>query len=224
MHQSGGALVPAWDALWDAGLFGPHANVVHGASITHEWLARLVSAGVTFTCTPENELAQGHGMPITGRLLRLDSAPSLGTDTEAVVAGDVQTAARVALAVQRAFDHEEARGTDGLPSPTPTITVQQALAWATIQGARALGLADRLGRLEVGRSADLVVLDTRSLNLSPKHAPIALAIQAHPGNVEAVMIAGQWRKREHRLVGVDLDAIRDQLAASGERLLSHLQK
>jgi 5-methylthioadenosine/S-adenosylhomocysteine deaminase len=38
------------------------------------------------------------------------------------------------------------------------------------------------------------------------------------------MIAGQWRKREHCLVGVELGAIRDQLAASGERLLSDLPK
>jgi cytosine/adenosine deaminase-related metal-dependent hydrolase len=223
MHQSGGEPAPGWDAVRRAGLFGPYTNVVHGQGLTGEWLATLVEAGVTFTTTPENELGQGHGAPITGSLLRLGAAPSLGTDVESVAPGDVLTAARIALAHQRGRDHDEARETTGATRAEQLVTARQALAWATTEGARALGLADRVGRIEAGMQADLVVVDVRAPNLWPAHDPIAAVLHANAANVEAVMVGGCWRKRGHALVlGVDLDEARQRSLESGERLLRHL--
>ncbi|HSV38120.1 MAG TPA: amidohydrolase family protein [Nocardioidaceae bacterium] len=223
MHQSGGEPADGWAAVHDAGLFGPSTNVAHGAGLTDEWVKVLVDAGVTFTATPENELSQGHADPITGRLLELGSAPSLGTDVESVVSGDVLTAARVALAHQRGLDHDRHRRSFGTPCPTATITSKQALEWATVEGARALGLADRVGRIEPGMQADLVVIDARQLNLWPMQDPIAAALHAGVGNIEAVMIGGTWRKRDHQLVGVDLDDVKDRLLESGQRLRAKLE-
>jgi cytosine/adenosine deaminase-related metal-dependent hydrolase len=200
----------------DAGLLSPATNVVHGAGLTGDWLKTLVDAGASFTSTPENELGQGHGFPLTGQLLQLGSAPSLGTDTDAVTPGDVLSAARIALAHQRGHDHDDHRQATGSFSFTATITAKQALAWATVEGARALGLADRVGRIEPGMQADLVVLEGATAN------PVASALYASAGDVEAVMIAGRWRKRGHTLLGVDLGAVRDRLRESAAHLLPHL--
>jgi 5-methylthioadenosine/S-adenosylhomocysteine deaminase len=219
MHQSGGQPAVAWEAVRAAGLLGPRTNVVHGAGLTDEWLATLVDLGVSVTTTPENELGHGHCVPITGRLLRLGAAPSLGTDTETAVSGDVLTAARIALAHQRGIDHEHNRHETGMMSTTTSITSKQALSWATVEGARALGLDDRVGRLEQGMQADLVVIDARALNLWPAHHPIAAALHASLANIEAVMIAGRWRKRNHSLIDVDPGEVRSRLLESGERLL-----
>jgi 5-methylthioadenosine/S-adenosylhomocysteine deaminase len=219
MHQSGGQPAVAWEAVRAAGLLGPRTNVVHGAGLTDEWLATLVDLGVSVTTTPENELGHGHCVPITGRLLRLGAAPSLGTDTETAVSGDVLTAARIALAHQRGIDHEHNRHETGMMSTTTSITSKQALSWATVEGARALGLDDRVGRLEQGMQADLVVIDARALNLWPAHHPIAAALDASLANIEAVMIAGRWRKRNHSLIDVDPGEVRSRLLESGERLL-----
>ncbi|WP_439381471.1 amidohydrolase family protein [Amycolatopsis lexingtonensis] len=216
LHQSGGEPGPGWEAVRDAGLLSPRTNVVHGAGLTDDWLRTLVDAGATLTSTPENELGQGHGSPVTGSLLRLGAAPSLGTDTDAVTPADVLSAARIALAHQRGHDHERHRQTTGSFSFTATITAKQALAWATVEGARALGLADRVGRLEAGLQADLVVLD------APAPNPIATALHATAADIEAVMIAGRWRKRGHTLLDVDLATVRDQLHASAGHLLPHL--
>jgi len=49
MHQSGGEPGPAWDAVRDAGLFGPHTNIVHGAGLEDDWVRVLAAEGVTFT-------------------------------------------------------------------------------------------------------------------------------------------------------------------------------
>jgi 5-methylthioadenosine/S-adenosylhomocysteine deaminase len=218
MHQSGGEPAPAWDAVHRAGLFGPSTNVVHGAGLTEDWLKLLVDAGVSFTITPENELGHGHGQPITAPLLRYGTAPSLGIDTETAIGGELLTAARVALAHQRGVDHERSRRSTGEMAATPTVTCKQALSWATVEGARALGVADQVGRIEPGMQADVVAIDARALNLWPVHDPVATALHAGVGNIEAVIVAGRWRKRGHRLVDVDLDDLKSRLLESGERL------
>jgi 5-methylthioadenosine/S-adenosylhomocysteine deaminase len=220
MHQSGGQPSAAWDAVRDANLFGPLTNIVHGAGLTDEWLATLAYLGATFTTTPENELGQGHCAPMTGRLLGLGTAPSLGTDTETAVSGEVLTAARVALAHQRGLDHERHRQETGMMSMTTSVSGKQALSWATVEGARALGLHDRVGRIEQGMQADLVVIDARALNLFPAREPIAAALHAGLANIEAVMVAGRWRKRGHALIDVDLDETRSRLLESSERMLT----
>ncbi|MFJ9012460.1 amidohydrolase family protein [Streptomyces canus] len=219
LHQSGGDLAPGWEAVRDAGLFGPRTNVVHGSELPDGWVRTLVEAGVTFTSTPENELGQGHGAPVTGSLLRLGAAPSLGTDVETVVPGQILTAARIALAHQRGLDHARHRRSTGTHSNTPSVTAKQALAWATVEGAKALGLAGQVGRIEPGMQADLVAVDTRALNLWPAHDPIAAALHSDIANIEAVMVAGRWRKRDHALLNCDLGKVKDRLQESGERLL-----
>jgi len=223
MHQSGGKPGEAWEAVRNANLIGTKTNIVHGNEIPDDWLKIFVDAGASFTSTPENELGQGHGFPITGRLLSYGSAPSLGTDVDTVLSGEILTAARIALAQQRGLDHEQQRQTTGLFSPKPTISSKQALSWATTEGARALGLSDRIGRLEVGMQADIVVIDAEAINLWPAHDPIATALQASIANIEAVMIAGQWRKRDYKLLDASLNLVKEQLYESGQRLVGVMQ-
>jgi cytosine/adenosine deaminase-related metal-dependent hydrolase len=223
MHQSGGRPGAAWEAVRDANLIGWRTNIVHGNDIPDDWIQTFVKAGASFTMTPENELGQGHGFPVTGKLLKLGAAPSLGTDVDSVVSGEILLAARIALAQQRGLDHERHRQTKGIFSPTATINSKQALQWATIEGARALGIDDQVGRLEPGKQADLVVIDPRAVNLWPAHDPVAAALQASISNIEAVMIGGEWRKRNHKLEGDDLESIRQELQESGQRLVSVLE-
>lgn len=219
MHQSGGEPSPGWEAVRAAQLFGPLTNIVHGSGLPDDWIKTLVEAGVTFTTTPENELGQGHGAPVTGSLLRLGAAPSLGTDIDTAVPGKLLTAARIALAHQRSVDHAQHRQRTGGYADAPSVTGKQALAWATVEGAKALGLAGQVGRIEVGMQADLVAVDARALNLWPAHDPVAAVLHADIANIEAVMVAGSWRKRDHALLASGLDEVKDQLRASGERLL-----
>jgi cytosine/adenosine deaminase-related metal-dependent hydrolase len=222
MHQSGGQPTAAWEAVRTAGLFGPRTNIVHGAGLSDHWVTTLVGAGVSFTTTPENELGHGHCTPITGQLLRLGAAPSLGTDTDTAASGEILTAARIALAHQRGLNHQQHRQATAMMSATASVTSKQALSWATVEGARALGLADTIGRLEPGMQADLVVIDARALNLWPAHDPIAAALHASLANIEAVMVAGRWRKRDHSLIDASLDEVKSKLLESGERLVREL--
>ncbi|MFD6138336.1 amidohydrolase family protein [Promicromonospora sp. NPDC060271] len=223
MHQTGGVMKPAWAQVREQCLFGPNVNIAHGAGLSDEWVEILVDAGVTFTSTPENELGQGHSDPVTAQLLPLGAAPSLGTDTDCVTNGDLHTSARIALAYQRGAGHNKHRQEVGIFSPTTPVTSRQALEWATIEGARALGLADRVGRIEPGMQADLVVLDPRTITMWPATDCIAAALNAHPGTIEAVMVAGRWRKQHHALARTDLPHVLDALEESSDRIIEKFE-
>jgi cytosine/adenosine deaminase-related metal-dependent hydrolase len=225
MHQGGGpAKTPSgWDVLEKEDLVLDFVNVVHGNDLSDERLARFVDRGVTFSVAPENEMVQGHGHPIIGRLRKLGAAPSLGVDLESVISGDMLTVARVALSHQRALDNSAYRAAAGGIPETSTIPVREALAWITVGGARMLGFQDRIGTIAAGKQADLVLIRADALNLWPVHDPVATVVmQASLANIDSVMIAGEWRKRGGKLLFHDLDRVKKELFRSGSRILGEL--
>jgi cytosine/adenosine deaminase-related metal-dependent hydrolase len=226
MHQGGGpAKTPGgWEALIEAGLVGPGVNIVHGNDLSDDLLRRFVDLGVSFSITPENEMAQGHGFPITGRLLKLGARPSIGVDLESVMAGDLFGVTRVALAAQRSLDNVESRRNNGAIPATTTIPVREALRWITIEGARMLGRESCIGSLVPGKLADLVLIDTRALNMFPVHDPVSTVVmQTSLANIEAVMIGGVWKKRDGRLLIGGIEDKKQELARSGQRLVRDIE-
>jgi cytosine/adenosine deaminase-related metal-dependent hydrolase len=225
LHQGGGpARTPGgWAELERQGLLGPHVNIVHGHALDDEQLARFCGLGMSFSAAAESEMSQGHGHPLTGRLRKLGRAPSLGVDLESVLSGDMLTQARVALGIQRSLDnvaHREAEG--GIPATT-TIPVAEALSWVTVEGARMLGALDRIGTLSPGKQADLVLIRATDLNMQPVHDAVAAVVfQAGLANIDSVMVAGRWKKRHGRLVGVELAPLIESLDASGRKIVGAL--
>jgi 5-methylthioadenosine/S-adenosylhomocysteine deaminase len=82
------------------------------------------------------------------------------------------------------------------------------LRMMTIEGARVLGLDHLVGSVEVGKRADLVVLDLDRLEMAPAHDPAANVLySASPRSVRDVIVDGVVRKRAHALVGADEAAL-----------------
>jgi cytosine/adenosine deaminase-related metal-dependent hydrolase len=227
MHQGGGpAKTPGgWDKLIEAGLVGAGVNIVHGNDLPDKLLDRMIDLGVSFSVTPENEMIQGHGFPITGRLLKRGGRPTIGIDLESVLAGDLFSAARVALSMQRALDNAESRKVSGTIPPTTTIPAREALRWITTEGARMLGRERQIGSLTPGKLADLVIINASDLNLVPVHDPVATVVmQTSLANIEAVMIGGAWKKRNGRLLAEGLETKKELLAQSGRRLVQDIER
>ena len=225
LHQGGGpARTPdGWDRLEAEGLLGPHVNIVHGHALGDEQLKRFCALGMSFSATAENEMSQGHGHPITGRLRQFGRAPSLGADLESVVSGDMLSQARIALGMQRSLDNLAFRQAHGSIPPTSTVTTREALAWVTTEGARMLGQADRIGSLKAGKQADLVVIRADMLNMQPVHDAVnSVVFQTSIANIDSVMVAGRWRKRGGKLLDVDLAPLLKELSASGRRIAGAL--
>jgi len=84
------------------------------------------------------------------------------------------------------------------------LTAREVFAMATIEGARACGLGDRIGSLEPGKAADITIVDTFASHLRPMHEPFAtLVYSARAGDVDTVMVAGELVVRQRRLLGAD---------------------
>jgi cytosine/adenosine deaminase-related metal-dependent hydrolase len=86
---------------------------------------------------------------------------------------------------------------------------------ATIEGARANGLDGKIGTLTPGKQADLILLRTDRMNVTPLNDPATAVVAGmDTGNVDTVMIAGRVMKRHGRLLHVDWPAVRRMAAGS----------
>lgn len=225
MHQGGGpARTPeGWDRLEAEGLLGEHINIVHGHALSDAQLQRFCELGMSFSAAAESEMSQGHGHPITNRLRAFGRAPSLGVDLESVMSGDMLGQARIALGIARSLDNVAYREAHGSIPPTSTITTREALAWVTIEGARMLRQGHRIGSLVAGKQADLVLVRADALNMQPVHDPVSsVVMQASLANIDSVMVAGRWKKRDGRLIDVDLAPNLARLRASGAKITAAL--
>jgi len=99
------------------------------------------------------------------------------------------------------------------------VTTREALSWVTIEGARMLNQADRIGSLATGKQADLVMIRATDLNMQPVHDLVnSVVMQTSLANIDSVMVAGQWKKRAGQLLGVDLQPHLRSLQQSGEKI------
>jgi 5-methylthioadenosine/S-adenosylhomocysteine deaminase len=201
--------------LHAAQLLGPDILHVHCNFSSDDELAYVRDSGGAVSITPETELQMGMGFPVTGRLLRLGMRPSLGIDIVSDYSGDMFSQMRMALQVERALLNEPTLRERKMPA-TISPSVLDALRFATVDGARALGLQDKVGHLAVGMCADVVTLRTDGLHYMPAAEPVAsIVLQARPSDVSNVIVAGRFLKKDGVLLGHDLASLRARMAASG---------
>jgi cytosine/adenosine deaminase-related metal-dependent hydrolase len=192
-------------------LLGPDTQYVHTTTLTDEAIQLLAESGGTAVVTPAVEMQMGFGLPATHRLMAHGIRPGLGVDIVTSTAGDLFTQMRAAFQVARLQALQE-----GSSSPT----VEDIFALATIDGARASWLDQKIGTLTPGKQADIILLTTNTLNLTPLNDPVAsVVLGAHAGNVDTVLVAGKTLKQGGRLLHIDLEQIRAQATASRDYLM-----
>jgi cytosine/adenosine deaminase-related metal-dependent hydrolase len=123
---------------------------------------------------------------------------------------------------ERGRKHQEAweADLDGLQASPGLITSRQVLEWATLGGAKVAGIAHRTGSLTPGKQADVVILDTKAVNMAPIIDPVgAVVCAADISNVKTVLVAGEALKEDFRLTA-SLDGPRKGVEASRDYLLS----
>ena len=104
---------------------------------------------------------------------------------------------------------------------TLRLGVRDALRWATVNGADALGLGTRIGSISPGKQADLILVGGEALNMTPRPEPVgSVVVQANASNVDTVLVAGRIVKRAGALVGVDPAHVRRLADSSRERIFN----
>jgi 5-methylthioadenosine/S-adenosylhomocysteine deaminase len=201
----------------DLGLLGPDTTYIHCTDSTDEELDLIAESGGTASLAPYVEMLMGHGPPPTGKLMQRGVRPSLSVDVVSSVPGEMFTQMRTALVHERILSHTDTPDTGF----EPTLTHRDVLEFATIEGARACALEDKVGSLTPGKQADIVLLKVNAINTAPMVDPIGtIVVFADTSNVDSVFVAGRAVKRNGELVGVDLDSVLQKLDESRNHVLS----
>ena len=200
-------------------LLGPDVNVAHGNHFAQEDVDHAVEQGVSFSVTPEVEMQMGHGIPATGKVLKAGGRPTWGVDVCSDISGDMTSQMRIGLQVQRMFDNQAILEGDEEVTGV-SITARDTLEMATIEGARALGLDDRIGSLTPGKRADLILVDAMNFMTAPSHSPVETVVfQADPSHITTVLVDGEVRKRDGQLTNPKVAEEFDRFVESGNRLV-----
>jgi len=102
-----------------------------------------------------------------------------------------------------------------------TVPAETVLEMATINGAKALGLEHEIGSLEIGKKADLVVIDLNRLHTTPSPNPIStLVYAATGGEVDTVVVDGKMVVRQGQLLTMDEEEIKRQANAHARQVYS----
>lgn len=188
------------------GLLGPRVICAHCNSLARDEFQMMADCGCKAAMTPEIEMQMGHGWPATTRLREVGIRPSLGVDIVTSNCGNLFQVMRTVLLVERAFANQEADREGKIVERLP-IDTQDVVKMATIFGAEALGMDDRIGSLTPGKEADIILIDADNLEMSPMNNAVgAVVLAAHPGLVDSVFVAGRALKRNGKPVGFDQNA------------------
>ncbi len=207
----------AW--LYENGLMGPEVTYVHCNTLADEELQMIADTGGSASVSADIETQMGHGWPATGRLLAVGIRPSLSIDVCVSNGGDMFHAMKTTISTQRALENAAAGWTG--QQDRIQLTCRDVLDFATLQGARTLGLESKIGSLVPGKEADIVMIRRDGLSLTPLNNPYgAVVYSAHAGMVDTVLVAGKVVKRDGRLTALDVNRIRDLALETREHLLA----
>lgn len=199
--------------LRELGVLGPHVLVAHGVHLDDDEVDAIVGTGAAIAACPWAYLRLAQGVTRAGRydaVLARGGRIALGCDAEN--AGDAIDILRTAALFAGLL-----RDRSGDPA---SFTAVDALALATIDGARAIGKADRIGSIEVGKEADLVAFGGTGYEWLPLGAdPYLQLVWGTDGrSVRDVWVAGRQVVRASRVVTVDVDAAAEAAVGRSERL------
>ncbi|MFF7708786.1 TRZ/ATZ family hydrolase [Pseudomonas sp. NPDC007930] len=191
------------------GLLGPRLQAVHMTQINDDDLALLVEYNASVVHCPESNLKLASGFCPVERLWQAGVNVAVGTDGAASnndldLLGETRTAALLAKAVA---------------GSATALNAHQALRMATLNGARALGLAEHIGSLEVGKAADITAFDLSGLAQQPLYCPVSQLIYASSRDcVRHVWVEGRALLEERQLRTLDEPALLARAQAWDERI------
>jgi 5-methylthioadenosine/S-adenosylhomocysteine deaminase len=183
--------------LRDTGLTAPHVVLAHCIWLDEHEMEIMRSTGTHVAHCPSSNLKLASGFARIVEMLEQDISVSLGADGAPCNNRlDMFTEMRTAALIQKAL-----RGSQALPALT-------ALRMATIFGAHALGLSHEIGSIEVGKRADLQLLNLNQLHTTPHPDLISTIVYAaEADDVETVIIDGRVIMRERELLTLNEEEV-----------------
>jgi len=192
----------------DADLLGPDITYIHATLTSDEEIKLIADSGGSLSASALNE-----SLPGMTRWLKHGLRPSLSVDSETIAPPDL-------FGTMRSLMWHEWTTRASEPGWIP-FTNRDILEFATIEGARATGLDDAIGTLTPGKKADVILVDLEDIATIPRGGdPVGtITMIANAHHVRWVLVDGEVRKRDGKLVGVDVDQLHELARVSQDRLL-----
>jgi len=204
----------------EKGVLGPHNIFNHCTRIPEETWKLFAGAGVNITINPRSDALFGFDDESFAYQQAIDHGltPALGIDLDTAFGSDMFGEMHALFGQQRsAMRYRRFRGETAVPAP---ISVEAVLQAATVNGALAAGLERSIGTLTPGKQADIIMVRTNGVAVFPVGNAVGTIVQAvERSDVDTVMVAGQFRKRAGKLIGIDLAKLSAEVAASRNYLL-----
>ena len=193
------------EMLYKEKLLGPDVQLIHTYNASPEERAMIAETKTHVSIAPFTASRLASGLPYLGDLLSKGVQCSLSVDTT-TVGGNADMFGIMRLMLQ--LNHLRSMN-------VMEVQPRRILELATLDGAKDLGIADRVGSLTPGKRADLILVRTDDLNVAPFFNPALLLVQqAQPFNVDTVVIDGRILKHKGELLALDAQEVIHKAAES----------
>ncbi len=203
------------ERLESLGVLDENMILAHSGWLEPQELALLIQRKPTLVCSPSSSVHNGYGYMAAGKhpeLMAMGVNVSLGSDHASSGVVDMVQEMRLAACV-----YKEVRMNPRVMPP------EHAIEMATLNGAKGVGLAHRIGSIEVGKEADFVVFDASQPEWQPLYNPVSNLVYSATGNsVKDVFVAGQQVLKDGRLTQIDHDQLMQQVGESARRIAARL--
>jgi cytosine/adenosine deaminase-related metal-dependent hydrolase len=187
------------------GMLGPDVQLINPTGFDEADYGRIMRSKAHVCFSPFAEMRSSFLSTRLLDLLKRDILVSLSIDTAAISGSNDMFAHMHAL-----IDTQFAIYKDPM-----SLSARQVLELATINGARDLDIADRVGSLTPGKRADLILVRATDINMAPLGDPVqAIVRSAQPYNVDTVVVDGRVLKRGGQMTAVDIEKVVSEASES----------
>lgn len=188
-----------FEYLDDIGFLGPNVVAAHAVWLSEEEIDIIMDREVKISHNPCSNMKLASGISPVANMLSHDICVSIGTD---------------GASSNNNLDLIEEMKTASLLQKVATLdpkvlTSEETVAMATINGARTLGLENEIGSIEVGKKADLILIDTDEANMTPDSSCISsnVVYAAKGSNVDTTICNGKILMENRKLTTLDEEEI-----------------
>lgn len=184
--------------LNDLGVFKYPTIAAHGVHLTRDDIKILKNNNVNIVHNPGSNLKLGSGIAPIPELLKDGINVALGTDSAASNNNlDMLEEVRLASLIHK-----------GMLEDSTVISAKEALDMATIAGAKTLNWENEIGVLDIGKKADLIMINIRESTFFPKYNTISnLVYSSYSSQVEFVMVNGKWIMKNGEILTIDEEEV-----------------
>ena len=185
-------------------------QVIHAINTSPEEMDILAAAGASVSISPASEMRIGFGLPKIAEFLDRKVNLALSVDTTPLTGNaDMFGIMKLAQNLENGRSESEFK-----------LPARKVIELATIEAAKALGLADRTGSLKKGKRADVIMVSTRDVNIGPFTEPAYMLVDsAQSANVDTVLVDGRILKRNGKLTAIDTGKLMTEASAATQAII-----